>query len=395
MRRARICKEHAVPILTITAFLVLQSAWATIVPIMLNADLTYTIAEARPFLVLVLLVLTLVAFSVEECAHALRGMLVIAVVASSLLAAAQVGLWILGTVLPEWQWIIPIVLNLLSQDRQFLYVGPMPDGFFRVFWISSLWFLVAYFWVPLVFQRGPRLMLLRGLLVSGILVTYSRGLWLGIVAGVALSHVASMKKKRSAKARPLKGIGVAAAAVLLITLLISTGQLERGFNRVTSAVAKDDPSINERARQVPYLMELWYKSPVLGNGYGSYTTDYVRSRSAPFSYENMPVAFLAKLGLLGLISSALFIMFWFADTWRARRDLPEESNALLGSAAAYMVAALTNPMLVNFVGMTIVGCLLFHWSCIVARLRGISACASARVSPPRDRTTPQTSDSRS
>ena len=80
----------------------------------------------------------------------------------------------------------------------------------------------------------------------------------------------------------------------------------------------------------------------------------------------MSYAFLAKLGLLGLAASGAFVLFWVGTAWRARRAAPESASAFLGGASALLLASMTNPLIVNLVGMSILGCLLLQWASFAA-----------------------------
>ena len=80
----------------------------------------------------------------------------------------------------------------------------------------------------------------------------------------------------------------------------------------------------------------------------------------------LPYALLAKLGLAGVLASGIFFGAWAVTAWRARRFAPGQAGAFLGACAALLVAEMTNPLVLNFVSMSIFGCLLLQWASIAA-----------------------------
>jgi hypothetical protein len=79
----------------------------------------------------------------------------------------------------------------------------------------------------------------------------------------------------------------------------------------------------------------------------------------------MPYALLAKLGLLGVLVSGVFIASWALRAWEVRRRAPVAAGAFLGSGTALLIGEMTNPMVLNFVSMTILACLLLQWANLV------------------------------
>lgn len=355
------------PMLAIAGFIALNLAWAIAVPVLAGGDILLGLAEVRGYLALLLAVLFLaVARGRLEYFRRLQKLVVYSAVA---LATVQVMIWLAGTMVAELRG--PIIFALRAVFTPIgLYVGPMPDGFFRVFWISSLWFLPAIFWVPDVVQRRGRRGIAGALLLLGVFVTYSRGIWLGLAVGWVLA--AGVRAVRGGALGQLgRQVFAAGAAALLIGAVLATsGQLDRVTGRLLiRSSAGTDGSVSERMEQAHHLLEVWGRHPIIGAGYGAYSPDYVRDEAAPYTYENMPYALLAKLGLLGVL---LYVGFFATvavsgvlAAARTRRGLTGGAG-LVGGLGAFFVAALTNPMLINFVGMSIVGCLLVQWAFLVA-----------------------------
>jgi O-antigen ligase len=160
-------------------------------------------------------------------------------------------------------------------------------------------------------------------------------------------------------------IGTMATAAL-IGILAATGSLTSAGARFTSTVSREDVSISARIEQAPHLLRLWYDHPILGSGYGAYAPGHLRSDKEPYLYEHMPYALLAKLGLLGALATGVFIAGWGLTAWKARRHAPRAAGSFLGGGTALLIAEMTNPMVLNFVSMTILACLLLQWADLVS-----------------------------
>jgi hypothetical protein len=365
--RGRVTPEHLVPILSILGLIALNGIWVALVPVLVGTDMHWALREPHAFVVLIPVVLVLALLTREELARTVPWLQRIVVVTALVLAVFQVGLWVVGTLLGELKWVVPLALDVIFPGAQdHLKVGPAPDGFFRVFWISTLWCVLAFYWVPVAFPRSRVKWLLRSVLLLDLFVAYSRGIWLGLLVGQVVAVAARMTRRDAGRVLVRSTVAAGLAVAALAGTLVATGELERGVERFTSTTSGTDRSIGARSEQAPYLLQLWYEHPVLGSGYGAYSHKHVRSQEAPYSYEHMPFALLAKLGLLGVLGSGLFLAAWAFTAWQARSRAPAQAASFLGSCAALLVAEMTNPLVLNFVSMSIFGCLLLQWADLVS-----------------------------
>ncbi len=365
--RGRIARPHLLPILGIVGFVVLNGIWITLVPVLTGTDIHWALREPHAFIVFIPVVLVLAVLGSPQLSRALPLLQRLVVATSLVLAAFQVGLWVLGTVFPQLQYVIPSALGLIYPGAiDQLYVGVAPDGFFRVFWISTLWCLLSFFWISVAMRPSLFRWLGRGLLAVDILVAYTRGIWIGLVVGILVSFAATLTRQNFGRALlrsvTLGAVGLAA----IVALLASTGSLDQGVSRLVSTTSREDVSISARVEQAPHLLRLWYDHPLVGSGYGAFVPGYLRSQEAPYSYEHMPYALLAKLGFLGVLANGLFVAVLVTTAWQARRRAPAQVAALLGSGSALLIAEMTNPMVLNFVSMSIFACLLVQWAALVA-----------------------------
>jgi hypothetical protein len=365
--RGRVERSQLLPILSVAGFLVLNGVWVAFVPILTGTDMHWSLREAHSFITLLPVVLALGVLDRDQLARAASGLQRVVVLTSLVLAAFQVSLWVVGTLFGEQSWVVPLVLGgIFHGSTDQLFVGPIGDGFFRVFWISTLWCVLAFFWIPVVLPAGPLRWACRALLVLDLFVAYSRGIWIGVLTGMVVAFAVTGRGRAPGRRLARSAVGGLLAAGALVAVLGATGTLERGVERFRSTTSREDLSISTRIEQAPFLLRLWYEHPVVGSGYGAYVPGYLRSQEAPYSYEHMPYALLAKLGLMGVLVSGTFLVGWGLTAWEARRRAPAQAAAFLGACTALLFAEMTNPMVLNFVSMSIFACLLLQWAALVA-----------------------------
>lgn len=361
--RRRIVGAHGIPLLSIVGFMLFNGLWVAIVPVLTGTDMHWALREPHAFIVLGLVAVAVALIPPGPLTAAVSRMQRLVVWTALVLAVFQVALWVLGMVIPALRWAVPVALGAVFRGAtDQLYVGEMPDGFFRVFWISTLWCLLAFFWVPLVIRSTNLRRLCELLLLLDLFVAYSRGIWIGLLAGLLAAAAATITLANAGRMLARFAVGGAAAALVMVGILAATGALDRGIARFQSTTSRKDESIGVRVEQAPSLLALWYEHPFVGSGYGAYSHANVRSSDAPYSYEHMPYALLAKLGLLGVVGSGVFFAGWGITAWGARRRAPAQVAAFLGACVALLVSEMTNPMVLNFVSMTIFACLLLQWT---------------------------------
>jgi hypothetical protein len=364
--RGRLARPHLAPIVSILGFLALNGIWVAFVPVLTGTDMHWAIREPHAFVVLIPVLLTLALLRPEELDRTVLRLQQLVVVTALILAVFQVGVWLVGTLAGDLQWVVSVVLGAIYPGAgDDLKVGAAPDGFFRVFWISTLWCVLAFFWVPVAFRSARLQWLFRALLVLDLFVAYSRGIWVGLAAGLLVASAATVTRRTFGRTL-VRSAAVGAITVgVLVAIVTATGELERGVARVASTTSRTDESIEARLEQSHYLLQLWYEHPIVGSGYGAYVPGHVRSSDVPYSYEHMPYALLAKLGLMGVLASGLFFVGWAMTAWHARRAAPVQVASFLGACAALLVAEMTNPLVLNFVSMSIFACLLLQWASLM------------------------------
>lgn len=315
--------------------------WGIIIPALSGGSISNGILEARPLLA------SPVVFS-AYCAlrhFGTRKLVSILSILSVIPAIAVITAWSAYVLLAND---VPVQLLRWWLSGDFpqtsgVYIGPMPDGSYRVMWIAVMFFPFALLcrsisrdYVVWVVVTG------LGAACSGTRAVI--GAWFVVIA------VAGIVRRGVAYGMLTSG---AAAACLI---LLSGGS---GFRVLTVAdLANDD---DPRVVQTEALLDEFFQSPLLGCGFGV-GPDLVRSVDAPFSYEMTYVALLTKLGLFG----CLLVCLWLLLALQLALLLGRTARwATFAAVLCFVMITASNPYLLNLFGMWLSGVLvaLLGWNC--------------------------------
>lgn len=239
-----------------------------------------------------------------------------------------------------------------------LYIGAMPDGFFRAMWITGTLYMPA-----LLYCIARRRWAGAALFSFALLATYTRSLWLATVLGILIAQLTCVRGDRMISPRILAGLAVfiatlGAVAFVWVSRDADIDLLSTLGKRIGTVFS--DSSAEERYEQVGPLISAWTDAPLFGKGFGA-SASIVRSEEAPFSYEVTVLALLMKMGAVGLIAGALLVCgIWLVHALPARTLRTRDRAAGLGAAVAFLAAAATNPFLINFVGMSLMSYLFIR-----------------------------------
>ena len=171
---------------------------------------------------------------------------------------------------------------------------------------------------------------LAGALILGIVMSWSRGAWLGVLAGSFV--VIALRGRRSAT--------FAVSVLVVLTLFIAVsgtgwmpGIIADRVNDLGSYIGGPDPgrteitdanfAVLERLAHWRAGQQMFADHPWLGVGIGNYGTAY-DNYAAPHWYlplghaHNVFINFLAEVGVVGF---AAFILFWLGVAWLAGRAI--------------------------------------------------------------------------
>ena len=270
-------------------------------------------------------------------------------------AALALAIWALGTfVVDDPLLIVVAATNFFTWGNgdlePSLYIQRMPDGFFRVMWITSVLFMTGLIYC---LRTGNILGLL--LFVLALFVSYTRALWLAATIGVFVAQLLGQPGKSSIKVRSIHLVFVILAACAFVGFDLmgdsESSALQAVWNRLATIFS--DESAEDRVGQVLPLIDAWQSTPLFGSGMGS-AAAASRSDVAPYLYELTYLALLMKLGVVGFSMVTVLI---------AALLLHKPSSGLRpvhidACIVSFLLASGTNPYLLNLVGLGLL-CFLF------------------------------------
>lgn len=174
-------------------------------------------------------------------------------------------------------------------------------------------------------------------IVSGaICVFFAFSRYLFLVSAIVLAYTFVVRWNNVAR---LAAVLVLVPAILLNQVWVS-GAVEQRFNS-TQNVDSDE----QREEQITALIDAWAKSPIIGQGLGSYARSLIRDPRAPFSYEVQWVGFLLKTGVVGI---ALAIILIIAALAQITKKLPLKVNfPLVALFVLFLLGGFTNQYLIT------------------------------------------------
>ena len=321
------------------------------------------------------LVTPVIVIAMRRHLHSLVGLITMLVISVSILAAIQLGIWLFMVAHPIDRENVSALVNVVFGTTEGVNIIRQQNGmvwYTRIIWISSYWLLPCLFLAPLVIERKLPLLIIQTSISAAIIISYTRGIWVGAgIGAISLLLALTSTQRRRAKwshrlAKPmvisLAGIGLAVAIVQVAS--IAGGEPMGLFARLSlptnGLVPGDSEGVFDRVEQTRRLLEMWQENPWFGHGYGAFIPDLIRHADRPFLYEMVPPALLMKLGIVGFSLYLLSLFLISVRLWvlsgKARLAL-----MLLPAFIGYLCQIHTNPVFFSFTGMFIFSVLLSTW----------------------------------
>ncbi|MCX5847577.1 MAG: hypothetical protein NTW12_14695 [Deltaproteobacteria bacterium] len=342
--------------------------WIFWIPIIHNTELSWAFGDGGSIFML-LLYFPLVALM--RTANINWGIVrVIFVVLAFIVALIHVAIWAVVYILPDFGTTMGMIAKIFfcAEDYRGIYIGYMPDGYYRVMWISSLYLIPALFIALQLVRRNQLYFIVIFFILFAIIFTYTRSFWLGVAIGfLSLSMIPLVRLANSCCVGRISfsGPSIAFSSFFIlmgvILLFWNYDPIAPIFSRFFSLFAGDE-GVQIRLNQSQALMETWSNYPLFGTGFGGVAKHLIRSESAAFSYEMFLPMLLMKIGLCGIFLWAVTVFNLFFNAWRIAK-MTKGSHWLrywLASWLAFIIPCMTNPYLFNFVGMSIVLFLLLE-----------------------------------
>ena len=205
----------------------------------------------------------------------------------------------------------------------------------------AIGFLCAYdLWIARGYTKRPlrkdrvRMALTGAMLVifTGLLMTLSRGAWLGTVAGLLVIGMVRGNVK------PLLKIGAVLVPIAVVVWFNLPPELKAytvGFD------AEQNRNIELRLLTLQQTQQMFYDNPIFGKGLGL---------RKGIDATNIVWLALAETGVLGALSFAWIFFNFYRLVWRARRILPPSDPrfTLLSLGAALMTYKLAHGMVDHY-----------------------------------------------
>lgn len=249
-------------------------------------------------------------------------------------------------------------------------IGTFQGGMPRIFFISQVFLLLGLSILAFRLMHQARRGLffqavLLGIVLIALLVTNTRGLWL---AAVLMFVAMGVLSKSSLKVFAL------ASSVSLLGLMLLIGSGVFTLEALTKRTSTTNSGDLIRLLQASYVMEQFYDSPLIGQGFGlKLPEEYyiIRSElshkggeyleSTGVSIELTYLDMLRKFGVFGVALFAYFVIRLLLRSRKLLNDLKMINSNLYELLLCYssffvgfLVASATNPYLINASGAFVI-----------------------------------------
>lgn len=280
----------------------------------------------------------------------------------------------------QFIWALPEVY-LWVRDTRVGEITLMSSNFYRVFIQSHIYLLLFFFiFFPKFKLRNLNFFILLTGALAGVIISFSRSFWLGLIAGFGIYgfYLLLYQRKQMLK-QILKIVIIAALSGALIFVIITLPPKISG-DSIGSLISKRATEIeaagSSRINMLKPLAESIIKHPVIGSGFGTTVTyksvdQRVLATTAGASGEYTTYAFewayldlLLKIGLVGVFIYLLLIFKIAQVLWQQTKF---QSGLLLALIALLAVNIFTpylnHPLGIGFILITSIYAQNFHHHC--------------------------------
>ena len=302
---------------------VLAFSAATVLSALLSGHPLASLEAAKGLLLAAALYVT--ADAVREPGAADRFLLGLALAAT---VAAVVGLLQVGLCPPDDAPLVP--------PRWLYHRCDRAHGFFSIYMtLAGVLSLVLLATLPRLLPPGAARRRLGApwlVMLSALIVTYTRGAWIGFAGGV-LTVAATVRRGR--------WVLVGGLLLLAASALMAPYELRHRF---LSMADPEEAGVRERIYMWESGLAMWRERPMLGVGPGGVKRDYVRYareeavKKRTGHVHNTPLQVLVERGVLGLATWIWLWVAFYAEAIRRLRRLPPDATVeralVLGGMAA-------------------------------------------------------------
>jgi hypothetical protein len=266
---------------------------------------------------------------------------------STILAIIVIVLWYQSNILGVHEYALGVkyLYGLGGGMTSNIYIGPMPDGSFRIFWISC----IIFPWAILILKNTDKYWPIYGLIF--FIAAFGTGTRAIIYMGF-MSFLLSFYFNLNLKV-VYKNLAILFIIFLTAYLAVFLQIDESRVYNISNELASD----SVRYFQTLSLLEAWSDSPLLGQGFGA-SASYIRSVAAQFSYEMTHVALLMKVGLVGffLIICVIFLLTRTAGLKFSLKGIGFNRSKI--AFIYFLILTAFNPYLLTIHGLILFGVIL-------------------------------------
>ena len=316
----------------LTVFSTIFLIWSILIPIFKNGNLIDAVSEGRSLFIMFLIIpisRALLYFGTKFIVNFISYLV-------GIVAIAVFTCWICSTYFNNY---LPAELLFNYLDTGIgagLYIGPMPDGSYRVMFITSIFFPFV-----ILAQKNSRYFWgWAGLMMAGVIASGTRAIFIGAIFAIVV--IVWNHRKKYLK-QPVFYM------CIIIGLLYCQFYYDNFSNTRFLDLSDEFDSDSIRLIQLSSLMELWKNNIIFGAGFGAVASE-VREG---YSYELTYVALLAKIGIIGmgLLCVLFIVIFANIPTKTARFNV-----FMIGLLFLFVTS--TNPYLINLFGLTLLSFLV-------------------------------------
>ena len=317
-------------LIVLIGWLMLIIWFGLLVPATISMNLNYAISELRSFAwVFVIVPVLYCVKSGGWSSLVLRlsiPVLVVALVIDVIYILATIGY-------PEAGFALRVILGLFADAAgsatDNIFIGPIHDGSFRVMWIFSIVLPFYIIWAIDNLSGIFRILFMSALLVA-LFASGSRIL-LFVAALLLLLRVENTRQVISS---------VLFGFCSLLLILYAKPEL---FDLRIFSLAGDLAGGSARGGQIDALMSEFSEKPIMGNGLGFYSVNFIRNEAAPYSYEFVYLSLLTKVGIVGFIFTSFLVFLLFNSV-----GITKQRILFL---IAFVLITATNPYLWTLLGV--------------------------------------------
>lgn len=322
--------------------------WIIIIPALGNINFLSSLKDGMFFIGLVFIFIIAEYSNAKFDAIKIEKFFIFIVLVLTLIHIALGSLQFFGLVEGEvLAYVARLVLEPNYNENTQVYVGYMLENTFRVFWISSMFIFVG---IALSIKNFNKALCWKNtgfiaLLVLALFFTKTRSLIIASLIFPILFYLTKLVLNKKTKFHKTH------LAVIVLFLMPFAVFMLNSAAVIDFLGLSRDLSDSIRIEQQSYLMDAFFKNPILGSGFGSSASE-IRSETSPWSYELNMVALLMKIGILGVLFLYVIIyrIFTFYACYSNKTNLAHSYALLL----SIIFIGSTNPMLFNLAGLLVI-----------------------------------------